>query len=197
MTTIVVVKKNGQAVIGADTLITYGDQLEPAALIRNHSKLIRVGDTWLAVTGHAALDLVLRRLLRGGEPDNKQIDPAFGNVDQIFATFLAIHGRMKEDFFLKPDEDKEDEFESMYMNVLVANARGIFGVCSKRSVFEYNRFYAFGSGDQYALGAMQAVYASRDNAEDIALAGLEAAVTFDSNSAAPLELKTVALTAES
>ena len=40
----------------------------------------------------------------------------------------------------------------------IANAHGIFGVYSMRDVIEYERFWASGSGGDYALGAMHALY---------------------------------------
>lgn len=193
MTTIVVARKHNKLVIGADTLVTYGDQLESAELIANHSKLIQVGDTWLAVTGHAALDLALRHLFTHPPEDDDRVDFKFNSCMDIFTTFVGIHDHLKKDFFLKTDEDKEDEFESMQMNLLIANPSGIYGICSKRSVFEYQRFYAYGSGDQYALGAMHAVYDQQDDAEAIARAGLQAAVDFDNSTGAPLELRTISL----
>ena len=56
------------------------------------------------------------------------------------------------------------------MNALVANAHGLFGVYSLRDVFEYERFWASGSGGEYALGAMHALY---DTADALTIAELE------------------------
>jgi ATP-dependent protease HslVU (ClpYQ) peptidase subunit len=188
LTTIVVVKKGDRAVIGADTLGTYGDQLESAAFIKNSSKLIAVGDSWLAVTGHAAMDNVLRSVFA-----DAGCRRSFKGVAEIFKTALEMHRLMREHYFLKTDEEKDDIFESSQINVLVANPNGIFGVCSRRSVFEYTKFYAFGSGEQYALGAMNAVYGVLDDPVEIARLGLTSAVEFDSGSGAPLEIKEIRL----
>lgn len=192
MTTIVAVRKNGRAVIGADTLVTYGDQLESADLIANHSKLIQVEDTWIAATGHAAMDLILRGLFvpAGGKERCRR---SFTGTDDIFRTFLDVHRRMKDVYYLRTDDDKDEEFESMHMNVLLANRHGIFGVCSRRSVFEYRKFYAFGSGEQYAMGAMQVLYDRWDDPESIATAALETAAYLDCGTGLPLELRTVEL----
>lgn len=190
MTTIVVVRKGDRAVVGADTLGTYGDQLESAAFVKNSSKLIEVGDTWMAVTGHAAFDTVLRNIF-----SQNSFRTSFRSVNDILMTSLEIHKLLKDYYFLRPDEDEEDSFESSRMHILLANPYGIFGVCAKRTVFEYSKFYAFGSGEQYALGAMQAVYESIESPEEVARVGLEAAITFDSGTGAPIELKTVKLKA--
>lgn len=188
LTTIVVVRKGNRGIIGADTLGTYGDQIESAAFILNSSKLIRVGDSWLAVTGHAAMDNVLRSIFSDGGCRR-----SFKGVADIFKTALDMHRLMRERYFLRTDEEKEDSFESSQMNVLVANPHGIFGICSRRSVFEYTKFYAFGSGEQYALGAMNAVYAALDDPAEIARIGLLAAVEFDTGTGAPLEIEEVRL----
>ncbi len=189
MTTIVVVRKGDTAVIGADTLGTYGDQRESAAFVKNSSKLISVDATWLAVTGHAAMDMALRNIFQ-----ETACRRSFKGVNDIYKTSLQLHGILKDQYFLRLDGEAGDEaFESMQVSLLVANAYGIFGVCSKRTVLEYTKFYAFGSGEQYALGAMHAVYDQDTDAEQVARAGLEAAITFDTGSGAPIELRSVTL----
>ncbi|WP_298138936.1 hypothetical protein [Acidiferrobacter sp.] len=189
MTTIVVVRKGDAAVIGADTLGTYGDQRESAEFVRNASKLILVDQTWLAVTGHAAMDMALRNIFQ-----ETSCRRSFKGVNDIYKTSLQLHSILKDHYFLRLDgDDSEEAFESMQVSLLIANAHGIFGVCSKRTVLEYTKFYAFGSGEQYALGAMQAVYDRETDPERIARAGLEAAATFDVGSGAPFELRRIAL----
>jgi hypothetical protein len=59
MSTIAVAKKGGQAAIGADTLTCLGTTKESAAYVANYSKIIRVGDNYLAIVGHASWPLVL------------------------------------------------------------------------------------------------------------------------------------------
>ena len=60
----------------------------------------------------------------------------------------------KEQHFLNPKEEEDDPYESTQITALIANANGIFGVYSMREVFEYNHFWAVGSGREFALGAM-------------------------------------------
>ncbi len=62
-----------------------------------------------------------------------------------------------------------------------------------REVFEYTRFWAVGSGREYALGAMHARYPRLKSAAAIAAAGIDAGTTFDRNSGLPMTLYTVAL----
>ena len=77
----------------------------------------------------------------------------------IFETFRKLHPILKEQHFLNPKEEEDDPYESTQMTALIANEHGIFGVYSMREVFEYSRFWAVGSGREFALGAMHAEYA--------------------------------------
>src|SRR5262249_21386298 len=100
---------------------------------------------------------------------------------------------LKEDYFLNPSEDSADEFESSRFDCLIANRSGIFGLYALRSVQEYTRFYAFGSGYAYALGAMHAVYDKANSAEEVVRAGLEASAEFDGPTGLPIEVRSIPL----
>jgi ATP-dependent HslUV protease, peptidase subunit HslV len=62
-------------------------------------------------------------------------------------------------------------------------------------VFEFERFWAIGSGRRFALGAMHAVFDKARTARDVAAAGVSAGCEFDTNSSAPMRLKTLKLKA--
>ena len=111
----------------------------------------------------------------------------------IFETFRKLHPILKEQHFLNPKEEEDDPYESTQITALIANGHGIFGVYSMREVFEYTQFWAAGSGREFALGAMQAVYPRTRTAEAIAKVGVEAGAIFDKNSALPLTLYTLPL----
>ena len=187
MTTIVAVKKNGVVAIAADTLTTFGNTRLPAALDATPDKILRCGDSYIGVCGSAAHHLVLGSLLA------KTPDVQLNSKAGIFETFRKLHPVLKEECFLNPKEDEEDPYESSQITALIANASGIYGIYSMREVFEYTQFWAIGSGHEYALGALHHAYTRYDNAPDIARAGVEAGITFDKNSAAPITLFTVVL----
>lgn len=79
------------------------------------------------------------------------------------------------------------------MHVLIANPYGIFGVYGLRSVDEYNKYWAFGSGTDYALGALHASYDRFKDVKDIAKAAIEAAAQFDNATGLPMTLYSVEL----
>ena len=89
----------------------------------------------------------------------KHDDLDFSTKRAIFETFRKLHPILKEQHFLNPKEEEDDPYESTQMTALIANPSGIFGVYSMREVFEYTRFWAVGSGREFALGAMHTQYA--------------------------------------
>jgi ATP-dependent protease HslVU (ClpYQ) peptidase subunit len=190
MSTAVVVKKNGYVAIGADTLTTYGSINERAEYIENHSKIVTIGENYFACVGHASIDLVLRDYFA-----RLKSKPRLDSPQDIFKMALRLHQSLKDDYYLNPEEDKENEFESSQFACLIANPSGIFGLYSLRSVSEYSKFYAFGSGIRFALGAMHAVYEQLESVEEIARVGLLAAAEFDDSTGVPLEVHTLKLKA--
>jgi len=187
MTTIVAVRKNGVAVIAADTLTTFGNTRLAAHLDASHDKILHIGNSHIGVCGSAAHHLVLANLL--SKSQNLQLN----SKAEIFETFRKLHPILKEECFLNPKEDEEDPYESSQITALIANANGIFGVYSMREVFEYTQYWAIGSGHEFALGALHHAYPHYDNAADSARASVEAGIALDKNSGAPITLYSVAL----
>lgn len=188
MSTIVAVKKDDLIAIGADTLTKLGAVKESAAYVATASKIVRVGENYLAYVGHASLGLVLASYF-GQLKEPIRLDSA----QAIFEAARRLHRALKEEYFLVPTEHEEDEFESSRLDCLIANPSGIYGLYALRSVQEYTRFYSFGTGWMLALGAMYAVYDSPSlAAPEIARVGLEAAAEFDDSTGGPFELHTIA-----
>jgi ATP-dependent HslUV protease, peptidase subunit HslV len=186
MTTLVVVRKNGGIAIAADSLTTFGDTRLSADYDRTPEKIVRYRGTYIGLCGSAAHQLVFESLLA------KHNDLDFSNKAAIFETFRKLHPILKEQHFLNPKEEEDDPYESTQVTALIANTRGIFGVFSMREVFEYTRFWAAGTGREFAMGAMHAMYDRLGSAEEIAKVGVDAGTTFDKNSGLPLSLYTVA-----
>jgi ATP-dependent protease HslVU (ClpYQ) peptidase subunit len=181
MTTIAVVKKNGIAAIAADTLTKWGTGKESAGYIANNDKIVRAGDTWIGASGSATFKLIMRDYF--AQPGRK---PRFDSTIKIFKTWQVFHAALKEQYFLIAAGDKDDSIESSRFDVLLANPHGIFGVGAHRTVQEYVKFYAIGSGTDVALGAMYGIYNDpRRSAEDIARFAIEAAAEFDDATGLP------------
>jgi ATP-dependent protease HslVU (ClpYQ) peptidase subunit len=187
MTTLVVVRKGDSVAIAADSLTTFGDTRLAAEHDRTYDKIVRYRDTYIGLCGSAAHQLVFESLLA------KHGDLDFAHKSAIFETFRKLHPILKEQHFLNPKEEEDDPYESTQVTAVIANPSGIFGVYSMREVFEYTRFWAVGSGREFALGAMHSQYERLKTATAIAEAGIEVGAVFDKNSALPMTVFSVAL----
>ena len=189
MTTIAVVRKNGYAAIAADTLTKWGSGKESAAYVANNSKIVRAGDSFLAASGTATFKLIMRDYFA-----QRGVPARFDSAINIFKTWQAFHAVLKERYYLVSVGDKDDTLESSKFDVLIANPHGIFGVGAHRTVQEYRKFYAIGTGTDLALGAM---YAAHDkpglSAEQVARLAIEAAAEFDDATGLPVTSQTVKL----
>ncbi len=191
MTTIVVVKKGGLAVIAGDTLTTFGS----TRLASNHDaspeKILKHGGSYFGIAGSAAHQLVLENLLK------KHPEFKFNGREEIYESFRKIHPILKDEAFLNPKEEDDDPYESSQLTALVANSTGIYGVYSMREVFEFDKFWAIGSGRDFALGAMYAVYGGKASAEEIARLGVTAGAEYDTGTGLPMNLAKVKLNGKS
>ena len=179
----------GDAAIAADTLTKWGSAKETATYIANSEKILKVGPNYVAVTGNATFKMILRDYF---QENADQID--LSGASEIFKTWNRLHAALKDRYFLLPEEDKEDALESSRMDVLIVNPNGIFGVSGHRTVQQFSKFYAYGSGSDYALGALWALYDRPGlSALQIARQAIVAAAEFDDGTALPVQAYTVRL----
>ena len=168
MSTVTVVKKNGHVAIAADTLSSFGSRKLSAVHNKRASKIVRLGGSFVGLTGAAANVRVLEHAFRDAEA------PALDSAADIFDVFLKLHERLKYQYAM--NVRVAQPYESTEMTLLIANQHGIFGIYSMREVVEHQRFWAAGSGGDYALGAMHALYEVAADAVSIAEAGVRAAI---------------------
>jgi ATP-dependent HslUV protease, peptidase subunit HslV len=187
MTTIVVVRKEHSAVIAADSLTTFGTTRLAPAYDRYPHKVVSYGDSFLGVAGSAAHQLVIENLL------SRTPNLNFHGKAAIYDTFRKLHPVLKDEAFLNPKEEDDDPYESSQMTVMIANPSGIFAVYSMREVFEFDRFWAIGTGRDFALGAMYTLYHEPNGAAVIAEAGVKAGAEFDTGTSLPMSLNEVTL----
>lgn len=187
MTTIVVVRKGGEVAIAADSLTTFGPTRLAPRYDRDPHKIITYRDSFIGVAGSAAHQMVLESLLT----KHPALDLA--GKEAIYEAFRRLHPLLKEEAYLNPKEEEDDPYESSQMTVMIANPTGIYAVYSMREVFEFERFWAIGSGRDFAVGAMWATYPRARSAEAVARAGIEAGAEFDTGSSLPMSLHVVTL----
>lgn len=191
MTTIVAVKKGGTVAIAADSLTTFGDMRLGRQYKGEHDKIIAIDGSWIGLCGSSAHHLVLSALLP------RLDDIRLGSRMEVYDTFRRLHPLLKEQGYLNPKEEDDDPYESSQITALIANASGIYGVYSYREVFDYERFWAIGSGRSFALGAMFAAYERCRSAADIARIGVEAGAEFDTATQGPIVLHDIKLARKS
>jgi ATP-dependent protease HslVU (ClpYQ) peptidase subunit len=182
MTTCVVVRKNNEIAMAADTLVTFGDTRLSQSYEAN-DKIIQVGSSYISLAGTTAHFPVMKKLLTEMGDDCR-----LGSRDEVFETFTRVHQILKDKYFLNTKEEEDDPYESSQITTLIANENGIFGVYSYREVFSFDRFWAIGSGKAFALGAMYAAYDTLGSAREIAELGVQAGAEFDKSSSLPCKI---------
>ena len=187
MTTIVVVRKDHTAAIAADSLTTFGTTRLAPGYDRHPEKIAAYGDSFIGVAGSAAHQLVIENLLAR----SKNLDLHGKNA--IYESFRKLHPLLKKHAFLNPKEEEDDPYESSQMTVMIANPSGIYAVYSMREVFELDRFWAIGSGRDFALGAMYTTYPKAKSAAAVATAGILASAEFDTGTSEPIAMHEVRL----
>lgn len=180
MSTVVAVKKNNRLCIAADTLTTFGEMRQSHDYDVASDKIHGFGEHYMAIVGSAAHHVVMEHLLKRYE--NTQLNSRMA----VFEWLKEIHPILKEEYFLNPKEEDDDPYESSRLDALLINASGIYGVFALREVFEYSRFWAIGSGSEYAMGAMHVAYDQFDDAKTIAEKAVAASCEFSTGSALPL-----------
>lgn len=188
MSTIVVAQKNGVACIGADTMSCLGSLRQRAHHVVNKTKVTKVGDTFIGLTGTSASLVVMNSYFANPERPRD-----FSSTDMIFETFRHAHHWMKAEYFMSTMASKDEEYETTQFYGVLANPHGIFALYSYRSAQQFHKFWAAGSGRDFALGAMHMVYDQYEDVVDIVKAGLNAAAEFDSATGSPYEIHTCPL----
>jgi len=182
VSTIVAVLKDNKVCIAADSLTSFGETRQPAEFVTDFDKILHFGGhTHIGIVGSAAHHLVMQNLL---EKHADKID--FSDRFTIFESMRQIHPILKDEYFLNSKDEDDDAYESSRVDALIVNRGGIFGLYSLREVDQYSRFWAIGSGAEFALGAMQVAFNLLGDAESVARAGIEAGTCFDNSSALPM-----------
>ena len=186
MSTVVVAIKAGKACIAADSLTSFGDLKLSSKYDAAHDKILRYDENYLGVVGSAAHQLVLESVFASKKIIDNKVEIDLSSRISIFESFRSLHPLLKEKYFLNTKDEDDDPYESTQIDALIANPFGIFGVHSLREVTQYKKFWAIGSGAEYALGAMYAVYDKAATAKEIAHMGVAAGGEFNNASSMPL-----------
>jgi ATP-dependent HslUV protease, peptidase subunit HslV len=186
MTIISVVKKDNLIAIASDTITLLGDTIQNDNDVDNGSKIIEVAESYIAYCGHASVGVCLEHYF-----DNAT-DADLSSRKSIFKESLRIYSFFKEELYLSFSDENSD-FEEFGFDLLIANPNGIFGLHSERSISEYRKFYALGTGYKFALGSMHENYPTNLNAKEIAQRSITTAIHFDNGCSGQADIKVISV----
>ena len=191
MSAVVVVKKGNKAVIGADSLTTFGRTKFGKKYQSSSEKIHRFETSYIGIVGDAAHSNVFENII-----EKYADDLSFDSRKHIFETYLNLHQILRDKFHLNPNVGDDVAYQSSQIDAVIANQHGIFGMFEFREVHEFERFWAIGSGKAYALGAMYAAYDRLDDPEEIARIGILASCEFDNSCDQPITVYSLPLNEE-
>ncbi len=181
MSTVIVVRKGSQACIAADSLTTWGSHIrERKGFELNNDKIFQYNESYFGMVGFAGNQTVLKSYLTGLKEK-----PDLSSSEAIFEFWRKMHKDLKEHYFVNPRDEKDDPYESSRVGARICNPHGTFYISDMRFVATFAKYWAIGSGQEYALGALYANYDRYKNPLDIAKAALAAACEFDLHSDQP------------
>jgi len=169
------IEKNGELIVAADTLTSFGNSKVPPAL-HAAEKVRRVGRSLLATTGWGLYENILDDVIA------RRKNIRLGSREQIFDFFLRLWNDLHKKYSFVNDQIDEKEagpFGNLDSTFLVAGRAGIFYVGPDMSVTKVKHYFAIGSGAQFALGTLHALHGSKLGAEEIARRAVAAAIAFD------------------
>lgn len=183
MSVIVGVHASGRTVLAANGDTYFGHE-RAGAPDYQESKIIQVGPGLIGVSGWGVYGGLLERLAA----DDERPEPM--DRDSIFDFFQWAWRAMSDRYhFVNNQADGESgPFTDLDSVFLVAAPGGLFHVTPILSVLPMQRFWAIGSGGEYALGALDVLW--REDADPAELAGraVEAARRFDTKSSGPIDV---------
>jgi len=189
MSVITAVRKQNMICIAADGQTNYGSTIAEGKHLKNHCKIYPVNESFVGMVGWGAVEMVFEHLSTE-KPELFKLDSRL----EIYGTLLKLHNILKEEYFVESNDDENDQpVESSQLRGLIVNKNGLFKFDTYREVDEFVDFWAIGSGYRFALGAMHSVYEKQYNAEEIALAGIEAAIEYNDGCGRPISKEIITL----
>ncbi|MEE2907525.1 MAG: hypothetical protein VX527_06780 [Planctomycetota bacterium] len=188
MSIIVAIHRNGSITMGADTLTCFGDGEQAPAENCATRKILTMGNAFIGGTGWAVYDDIIDHWMQEKEP------PALGSKKEVFSFFLELWRSMRDGYPFVNDQanSKDTPFTDLDSSFLVAAHGGIFKVSSDLGVTAFNQYAAIGSGSEYALGAIEALWHRQDDDESLVREAIEAACRLDVHCGGQIELVRVA-----
>ena len=177
MSIAVAVQKDNQIILATDSLVSFGSGCVPTENYTSN-KMLTIGDSHLAATGWALYDNMMLDYLSGLETA-----PTLHSEAQIYRFFLDFWRKAKEDYSLVNEQcdDKNSPFADLDAYFLLTNHTGIYSIASNMNVLKFSQYYAVGSGADYSMGALHAIYESDLSAEQLVKKAVASAIALDTS----------------
>ncbi len=182
------IEKNGELILAADTLTSFGHTKVPPVL-HAAQKIRRIGASFIATTGWGLYENILEDVIA------RRKNIRLGSREQIFEFFLRLWSDLHKKYSFVNDQIDEKEagpFGNLDSTFIIANRGGIFYVGPDMSVTEVRHYFAIGSGAQFALGALHALHDSKLGAEAVARRAVAAAIAFDTYCGGEVQIHRIA-----
>lgn len=174
MSIVVAVAKDRHIAVASDTQINFGDLIVPPG---NHRalKIRKVGQSYVAITGWAIYENIFNDFVDPAKP------PSLAGEREIYRFFLRLWKALHQKYGFVNDqcEEQRSPFGDLAASFLIVNRNGIFSVSSDMSVTRFERYYAIGAGNDFALGALHGLYEEPYPAEVLARRAVAAAIAFN------------------
>ena len=174
MSIVVAVKKNGKTCVAADSQSNFGSRKVPLPNARAR-KIRTVGPMILGTTGWALYEDILEDFLQAKDLPEPIDKPS------IFSFFLELWKDLHARYPFVNDQVSKDEspFGNLDATFVIAGTTGIFYVASDLGVTRFDRYFAIGSGADFAMGALHHLFELDLDAEAIATRAVETAIAFN------------------
>ena len=172
---VIVAVTTSRTVLAADSQTSFGDSQRIPSVNCRTRKVRRVGDALLGAAGWGVYDYIFDNFLEEGPEPDLTDDRA------IFAFFLDLWKALHEKYPFVNDQSqgKDSPFGDLDSSFLIASRTGIYKVSHDLDVCSFDQYYAIGSGAEYAMGALHALYDGGGDPVALARAAVEAAIQFD------------------
>jgi len=186
MSVILAVKKENQLVIASDSQQNFGSNLAGINNIRE-SKIRQIGEAYFSFSGWGLYSNIFDDFLTA------RTVPRLTSHGEIFTFFQDFWKQLHERYSFVSDQcdDKESPFGDLDTSFLVVTTGKIFHISGNMSVSEFLKYHAIGSGSDFAIGAMHALYEEAFTAEEIAKKAVQAAIDHNVYCGGEIEIRTM------
>jgi ATP-dependent HslUV protease subunit HslV len=190
MGTIVAVKTDSEIAIGCDCLNTFEELIHQDSH-EIESCVFRFDENFIGLNCAYALQQTAQSHFKTLEQEKKEY--ALADKDQVRSFFSSVYDELRIQQRVYSQQQGVVPFESLPMNLMLANRHGIFKVDAVRGVYQYKKFWAVGSAEMFALGSLEATYNTKKDASSLVEQALKVCSVFEGHKNREFQISTIRL----